>query len=104
MKEWQAFRPTSQDLERVAQEVAPIAEIQTKLVANCPELKRNDRVAHQYQIAGGKVELHVAPERDLPASLLGIGLFEPEAEFHGVGRVSTGQGCPHLETDPDFLA
>ena len=27
----------------------------------------------------------------------------PGAQWTGIGRISTGLGCPHLETDPDFL-
>jgi hypothetical protein len=98
---WTPFRPTHQDEQRIAREVAAIAEIQAELVARHPDLKMPDRVAHQYQIAGSKVCLTVA--EDLPASLQGVGLFVPAAAHHGVGRVSAGLGCPHLETDPDFL-
>jgi hypothetical protein len=58
-------------------------------------------VAHQYQIAGGKVKFRVAAV--LPAELEGVGLFRPNAEHVGIGRISTGLGTPHLETNPDFL-
>lgn len=75
--------------------------IQKKLIANHPDLQLEDRVAHQYQVGGGKVVLEVASE--LPENLTGVGLFEPSARHIGIGRISTGQGCPHLETDPDFL-
>lgn len=95
------FRPTPADLDRIGRDVAAISAIQDKLVANHPNLAVRDRVAHQYQVAGGKVLLRIA-ER-LPANFAGIGLFEPGAQYTGIGRVSTGLGCPHLETDPDFL-
>jgi hypothetical protein len=39
----------------------------------------------------------------LPVELDGVGLFVPGARAVGIGRISTGLGCPHLETDPDFL-
>lgn len=101
MAGWKAFRPTSGDLDRLAQETARIPEIQQRLMHNHPDLHQPDRVAHQYQIAGGKLTLSV--ESDLPENIDGVGLFQPGATHTGVGRVSTGLGCPHLETDPDFL-
>jgi len=48
------FRPSAADLARIGADVAPISNIQNKLVDNHPRLKVPDRVAHQYQIAGGK--------------------------------------------------
>ncbi|MGH6893122.1 MAG: hypothetical protein ACREEP_12765, partial [Dongiaceae bacterium] len=98
---WTPFRPSREDLARIATEVAAIPQIQATLVANHPDLKINDRVAHQYQIAGGRVALKVAAQ--LPDALAGLGLFQPNAEHIGIGRVSTGLGCPHAETEPDFL-
>ena len=95
------FRPTPADLDRIGRDVAAISDIQNKLVANHPNLTVRDRVAHQYQVAGGKVLLRVEPK--LPANLAGVGLFEPGAQYTGIGRISTGLGCPHLETDPNFL-
>jgi hypothetical protein len=95
------FRPTAADLARIGTDVAPIAAIQHKLVANHPHLTVPDRVAHQYQVAGGKVLLRI--EAQVPANFVGVGLFEPGAQYSGIGRISTGLGCPHLETDPDFL-
>jgi hypothetical protein len=95
------FRPTAADLARIGGDVAPIAAIQDKLVANHPQLAVPDRVAHQYQVAGGKVLLRI--EQQVPANFVGVGLFEPGAQHTGIGRISTGLGCPHLETDPDFL-
>jgi hypothetical protein len=95
------FRPSATDLARIGADVAPISAIQKKLVANDSRLKVPDRVAHQYQVAGGKVQLRI--EQTLPANFVGVGLFEPGEQYTGVGRISTGLGCPHLETDPDFL-
>jgi hypothetical protein len=95
------FRPSATDLARLGGDVAPISAIQKKLVANDPVLKVPDRVAHQYQVAGGKAQLRI--EQTLPANFVGVGLFEPGAQYTGIGRISTGLGCPHLETDPDFL-
>ncbi len=98
---WTPFRPSRDDLVRIAREIGAIPDIQATLMANHFDLKVRDRVAHQYQIAGGKVALRVAAQ--LPDALAGLGLFQPNAEHIGVGRVSTGLGCPHAETDPDFL-
>lgn len=99
--DWRPFRPDETDLDRIRSEVAAIPDIQERLRVRDPELTSADRVAHQYQIAGGRVELAV--RETLPHPLDGVGLFVPGAEHVGIGRVSTGLGCPHLETDPDFL-
>lgn len=99
--EWTPFRPGPQDLERIAGEVGGIARIQDALLANHPDLNVADRGAHQYQVAGSRVDLRI--DAALPAELHGIGLFEPGAVHHGIARLSTGLGYPHLETDPDFL-
>ena len=98
---WTQFRPSPADEKRIEADVAAIPDIQAELVNNAPDLKMRDRVAHQYQIAGGKVALKIAAQ--LPGNLNGVGLFRPDAEYTGIARVSTGLGCPHLETDPDFL-
>lgn len=99
--EYVPFRPDERELEGIERDVAPIAEIQQELVERHPSLRVPDRVAHQYQIAGGRVLLEIGTK--LPTALDGVGLFQPGARFTGVGRISTGLGCPHLETDPDFL-
>jgi hypothetical protein len=84
-------------------EVAPISEIQQQLRAHdSAHLAVNDRVAHQYEIAGGKVLLRI--EVQLPENFRGVGLFQPEREYTGIGRISTGLGCPHNENIPDFLS
>lgn len=98
---WIPFRPDEDDLKRIGDEVAAVSDIQKTLVARHEDLRCPDRVAHQYQIAGSKVVLVV--DESLPAPLHGVGLFEPRAEHVGVGRISTGVGSPHLETNPDFL-
>jgi hypothetical protein len=96
------FRPTAEQLADLSAAVAPIADIQREFRANdAAQLAVNDRVAHQYQIAGGKVLLRIEPH--LPESLQGVGLFLPDHEFTGIARISTGLGCPHEETLPDFL-
>jgi hypothetical protein len=95
------FRPTAADLARIETDVAEIGSFQRRLVANCPALRRNDRVAHQQQIAGGKVMVRVASR--LPGVLEGLGLFQPGGQYCGIGRISTGLGIPHIETNPDFL-
>jgi len=98
---FQPFRPTAADLAAIAKDVAPVHDVQQELLEHHPGLHVPDRVAHQYQIAGSKVILRIAGE--LPAELSGIGLFEPGAEHIGIGRISTGQGGPHHEANPDFL-
>jgi hypothetical protein len=107
------FFDTAEARRALEERVKQIPEIQKTLVENDEQLKRPDRAAHQQQIAGGRVLLKVA-ER-LPRELDGLGLFQPvtrqevsrhgapSADHVGVGRISTGMGCPHLETDPDFL-
>lgn len=99
--DWAPFRPSAADLKATAQDVAEIPAIQQEILDKCKDLCCPDRVAHQYQIAGGKVILKIAS--DLPAPLQGIGLFQPGAEYTGIGRISTGLGTPHIETNPDFL-
>jgi hypothetical protein len=107
------FFDTAEARRALEERVKEIPEIQKTLVENDEQLKRPDRAAHQQQIAGGRVLLKVA-ER-IPRELDGLGLFQPasrqeldgrgapSADHVGIGRISTGMGCPHLETDPDFL-
>jgi len=107
------FFNTAEAVRALEERVNEIPEIQRTLIENDERLKRPDRAAHQQQIAGGRVLLKVA-ER-LPGELDGLGIFQPgtveelngrrvpDADRIGVGRISTGMGCPHLETDPDFL-
>jgi hypothetical protein len=87
--------------ERIGADVASIPELQEQLLEASPGLAVRDRVAHQYQIAGGKVVLRISSS--LPPEIEGRGLFVPDQTYVGIGRVSTGLGCPHAETDPDFL-
>jgi len=98
---WIPFRPSGGDLARLAADVSAIPDLQAALLETHPDVAVRDRVAHQYQIAGGRVTLKVAAQ--LPQPLNGLGLFQPNTEHLGIGRVSTGLGCPHAETDPDFL-
>ncbi len=98
---WCPFRPGAAERMRLAEDVQAVSEIQTQLQTRHPALAFADRVAHQYQIAGGRVALEV--QRELPDELEGLGLFIPGATHVGIGRLSTGLGVPHLETNPDFL-
>lgn len=75
--------------------------MQDTLVRNHPQLSVRDRGAHQQQLAGSKVLLNVAEA--LPPALHGLGVFHPGSSAVGIGRMSTGMGCPHVETDADFL-
>jgi hypothetical protein len=96
------FDPTPEqkrDLEKIA---AGIPGVQQTLTTNHPQLSMPDRGAHQQQLAGSKVLLTVAGQ--LPAALDGLSIFQHSAAPQiGIGRMSTGLGCPHAETDPDFL-
>jgi hypothetical protein len=99
------FNPTAEETRALEALIAAIPRIQDKFVVNHRLLTRPDRGAHQQQIAGGKVLLTL--ERSLPPALAGLGVFQHDGStgphFIGIGRMSTGLGCPHAETDPDFL-
>src|SRR4051812_5381291 len=98
------FNPTPAQ-KRVLEEIAAgIPEVQQNLVKNHPQLTAADRGAHQQQLAGSKVLFTVGNR--LPPALDGLGIFQrtpAAAASIGIGRISTGLGCPHAETDPDFL-
>lgn len=95
------FEPTPAEKAALDALAAEIPGIQRTLTANHPQLTEADRGAHQQQLAASKVALSVAD--DLPAALDGLGLFVRGASHVGIGRISTGLGCPHAETDADFL-
>jgi hypothetical protein len=95
------FGGTREEVEALTQTVSEIAQIQRTLLANYPDLLRLDRTAHQQQIAAGKAVLEIATQ--LPPELDGVGILVAGSKTMGIGRLSTGLGCPHLETDPDFL-
>ena len=95
------FEPSPEAVEALARTVSEIPGIQQKLLESHTGLHRIDRAAHQQQIAAGLAVLEVASA--LPPELDGVGLFRAGSRAVGIGRVSTGLGCPHLETDPDFL-
>jgi hypothetical protein len=99
------FNPTLEETRALEALIAAIPQIQDRLVDNHPLLTRPDRGAHQQQLGAGKVLLTL--ERTLPPALDGLGLFTHDGSvgphFVGIGRMSTGLGCPHAETDPDFL-
>ena len=48
------LRPTSQDLGRIGQEVAAIADLQHELLARDAALKLPDRVVDQYQMRAAR--------------------------------------------------
>jgi hypothetical protein len=95
------FDPTPAERAALEKVVAEIPDIQQTLVRNHDKLTRPDRGAHQQQLAASKVLLTVAAQ--LPAALDGLGVFQRGARHVGIGRISTGLGCPHAETDADFL-
>lgn len=95
------FDPTPEAIVTLERTVSELPAIQTRLVERDGHLRHGDRVAHQQQIAGSLVRLYVANR--LPEEVHGIGLFVPGSSHLGVGRISNGLGCPHIETNPDFL-
>jgi hypothetical protein len=95
------FDPTATAMESLSRKVEELPAIQARLVERHPQLQHADRVAHHQQIAAGPVELTIVAAP--PEDVRGIGLFDPAAVHKGIGRISNGLGCPHLETDPDFL-
>lgn len=96
------FRPNPHDLDRIERDVSRVSVIQQEFLAtDTLHLRLKDRVAHQYQIAGCKALLRIKSK--IPDELDGVSLFEPDSEYVGIGRISTGFGCPHAETRPDFL-
>jgi hypothetical protein len=98
----QFYAPTPEQRRALEQLAEQVADVQRTLVANHPQLQSPDRGAHQQQLAGGRVVLSV--DTLLPKELDGLGIFQRGAGPRiGIGRVSTGLGCPHAETDPDFL-
>ena len=98
----QFYAPTPEQRRALEQLAEQVAGVQRTLVANHPHLQSPDRGAHQQQLAGGKVLLTV--DAQLPKELDALGIFQRQsAPRVGIGRMSTGLGCPHAETDPDFL-
>jgi hypothetical protein len=95
------FNPTPEQRRELEQIAAGIPGVQQGLVSNHPLLTMPDRGAHQQQLAASRVTLEVAGH--LPPALDGLGLFQRSTTHRGIGRMSTGLGCPHAETDPDFL-
>jgi hypothetical protein len=96
------YTPTSAERRALDELVAQVHDVQRTVVANHSALRQPDRAAHQQQLAGGRVVLHVADR--LPGELDGLGIFQRgQGPRTGIGRISTGLGCPHAETDPDFL-
>jgi hypothetical protein len=95
------FDPTPEQRRELEEIAAGIAGVQQTLVKNHPQLTMADRGAHQQQLAASRVILTAAG--GLPTALDGLGVFQPSSSHVGIGRMSTGLGCPHAETDPDFL-
>jgi hypothetical protein len=98
------FDPTPEQKKVLEQIADGIPAVQQSFVQQHPQMTVPDRGAHQQQLAGSKVLLTVNDR--LPAALDGLGVFEQthrSARQVGIGRMSTGLGCPHAETDPDFL-
>jgi hypothetical protein len=100
------FDPTPEEVRALEGLAGEIPGIQQTLIRNSDGLTTPDRAAHQQQVAGSIIRLTL--ERQLPAELDGLGLFtvagtEGAAGRIGIGRISTGLGCPHAETEPDFL-
>ena len=98
------FDPTADERRAVEQIAAGIPDVQQAFVTKHPQMTMADRGAHQQQLAASTVVLTIAAS--VPAELDGLGVFAADqraAAQIGIGRMSTGLGCPHAETDPDFL-
>ena len=97
------YSPTPDERRALEQLAEEVARVQKTLVENHPSLSQADRAAHQPQLGAGKVLLHVADH--LPPALDELGIFKPtgSSPLVGIGRVSNGLGCPHAETEADFL-
>jgi hypothetical protein len=96
------FDPTPEERQALEAIARQIPDVQRTLVRNHPRLTMPDRAAHQQQLAGSKVLLTVADA--LPPELDGLGIFQRSSTPRiGIGRMSTGLGCPHAETNADFL-
>jgi hypothetical protein len=98
------FDPTPDERRALEQIAARIPDVQQNFVTKHPDMTLADRGAHQMQLAASTVTLTVAPT--VPAELDGLGVFASDLRGTpqiGIGRMSTGLGCPHAETDPDFL-
>src|SRR5215218_9072962 len=97
------FNPTPDQRRALEELAAKIPEVQRTLVQNHDQLTLPDRGAHQQQLAGSRVQFTVADE--LPRELSGLGIFHAGQPIGsprmGIGRISTGLGCPHAETDAD---
>src|SRR5688572_3114538 len=99
----QRYSPSPEERRALEQLAEEVAGVQQTLVANHPQLAQPDRGAHQPQLGAGKVLLRV--NDTLPPELAGLGIFSPTGDTPriGIGRMSNGLGCPHAETDADFL-
>ena len=96
------FDPTPEEKQVLEAIARQIPDVQRALVRNHPQLSLPDRGAHQQQLAGSKVLLTIADS--LPAELDDLGIFRRSSPARiGIGRMSTGLGCPHAETNADFL-
>ena len=99
----QRYAPTPDERRTLEQLAEEVAGVQQTLVENHPKLTQPDRGAHQPQLGAGKVLLHV--NDSLPPELDRLGIFTPTGATPsiGIGRMSNGLGCPHAETEADFL-
>ena len=97
------YAPSPEERRALEQLAEEVAGVQQTLVANHPQLAQPDRGAHQPQLGAGKVLLRVNDQ--LPPELAGLGIFTPTGNTPriGIGRMSNGLGCPHAETEADFL-
>ena len=99
----QFYNPTSDERRALQALAEEVSGVQRTLVTNHPRLTQPDRGAHQPQLGAGKVLLHVSDT--LPPELDRLGIFAPTGATPriGIGRMSNGLGCPHAETEADFL-
>ncbi|MGE0592097.1 MAG: hypothetical protein AB7G23_12400 [Vicinamibacterales bacterium] len=99
----QRYAPTPDERRALEHLAEAVVGVQQTLVDNHPRLTQPDRGAHQPQLGAGTV--HLGVDDNLPPELDGLGIFTPTGATPriGIGRMSNGLGCPHAETDADFL-
>ena len=96
------FNPTPEEKRALEAIARQIPGVQQTFVRNHQRLSMPDRAAHQQQLAASKVVLTIGDT--LPRELDGLGVFRHGSPSRiGIGRISTGLGCPHAETNADFL-
>ena len=98
------FDPTPEQQRELEDIAAAIPGVQKTFVVNHPQREAPDRGAHQQQIAGVEGDAdrgrHAAACTGQPRRLSSTPIRSAAGRHR---QDSTGLGCPHAETDADFL-